>query len=297
MNEPSPQYHDALSTIDASSVMASLRLPSEGRIYSLDSGWWNGMPMLPIHPQFNVLTYRSPRGFRNQGDQDFLKPENNREGYSFISELILGSAHSGTHIDAIGHITCGADNSYYGGGSTDEKLGDFGLLESDAAQLAPIIARGVMIDVPALLGVDSLEAHHGVDGAELQAAVERQGSEVRKGDVALLRTGQMFHWPDEEALAAVTGSGLSLDGARWLTERGVIAVGGDTVALECSPSGIEGTPQPVHIHLIHERGIPILEWVNCEELARDGVYEFLFVCLPLGIGGATGSMVRPIAIV
>jgi kynurenine formamidase len=46
-----------------------------------------------------------------------------------------------------------------------------------------------------------------------------------------------------------------------------------------------------------ERGIFILEMVNCEELARDRVYEFCFMCLPLSIRGATGSMVRPVAVV
>jgi kynurenine formamidase len=40
-----------------------------------------------------------------------------------------------------------------------------------------------------------------------------------------------------------------------------------------------------------------MEWVNCEELAADGVYEFTFICLPLGVIGATGSMVTPVAIV
>jgi kynurenine formamidase len=51
------------------------------------------------------------------------------------------------------------------------------------------------------------------------------------------------------------------------------------------------------VHLIQQNGIPILEWVNCEELAADGVYEFAFFCLPLTVIGATGSMVRPIAVV
>jgi kynurenine formamidase len=74
-------------------------------------------------------------------------------------------------------------------------------------------------------------------------------------------------------------------------------VGGDTVCLEVQPSGIDGNPQPVHLHLLREHGIPIMEWVRCEEIARDEVYEFLFIALPLPIRGATGSMIRPIAIV
>jgi len=53
----------------------------------------------------------------------------------------------------------------------------------------------------------------------------------------------------------------------------------------------------VHRFVIQERGIPILEWVNLEQLAEEEVYEFLFVCVPLPIRGATGSLVRPLALV
>ena len=34
-----------------------------------------------------------------------------------------------------------------------------------------------------------------------------------------------------------------------------------------------------------------------EDLARDQVYEFLFVCQSLKIQGATGSPIRPMAVV
>jgi kynurenine formamidase len=37
--------------------------------------------------------------------------------------------------------------------------------------------------------------------------------------------------------------------------------------------------------------------VNMERLAADKVNEFLFVALPTKIRGATGSMIRPIAVV
>jgi kynurenine formamidase len=48
--------------------------------------------------------------------------------------------------------------------------------------------------------------------------------------------------------------------------------------------------------MIRERGIPIMEWVNCEPLVSVGVREFCFVALPLTLRGATGSMIRPVAL-
>jgi kynurenine formamidase len=41
----------------------------------------------------------------------------------------------------------------------------------------------------------------------------------------------------------------------------------------------------------------LIEHVDLEELARDQVYEFLFVAAPLRLPKATGSPMTPLAIV
>ena len=46
-----------------------------------------------------------------------------------------------------------------------------------------------------------------------------------------------------------------------------------------------------------QNGIQIMEMLNLEELAREGVFTFLFIALPLKIKGGAGSPVRPIAVV
>lgn len=276
--------------------MDALRIPRSGRVYSLESGWWRGMPMHHFHPSFDVVTYRTPRGVRAQGDQAHLIPPVNTTGMGFVSELMICTAHSGTHIDALAHVT-GPGDTWYGGGEAETSLGDFGPLTGDAAQLPPLVARGVLLDVPAALDLPHCPPACRIGAAELEKSAELNDLTLREGDVVLVRTGQMAFWPDLGRIEArAGGAGLSLEGARWLAERRPAAVAGDTVQLECAPSGIEGNPLPVHLLLVYERGIPILEWVNCEELAAAGVHEFLFVCLPLTVAGATGSLVRPIAI-
>lgn len=282
---------------DDAGLVSALRMVTRGVVYDLSSGWWRKMPAAEPHPTLEVLAYRTPRGLQGEGDIALLDATGNDVGYGFVSELVMGTTHTGTHIDALCHVTCGPDNSWHGGGSSDRLLGDFGAREHDASQLAPIIARGVLLDIPRLLGVEALGRGQAVGARELAAACESEGVTVRAGDVVLIRTGQMRYWPDEEAMAAVDGAGVSLDGARWLSSCGARAVGADTVCLEAQPSGIAGSPQPVHLHLIREHGIPILEWAFCEGLSNDEVFEFLFIALPLTILGATGSMVRPVAIV
>lgn len=263
-------------------------------MYDLDCGRFSGMPLFPAHPPFQVLTYRSPRGLENQGDQDWLG--DNEVNFHWHSEVVMGTVHTGTHIDALAHITCGTDHHWFGGGSSERDLGDFGPLRGDASEIPPLIARGVLIDVAGARGVDALDAHEAIGPDELRSTLERQGVELRPRDVPLVRTGYLSGWPDADFIEAHEQAGIDRDGALWLAEQGVVAVGGDTESLEVLPSTVPGNPHPVHIALLNERGIFIIEMVNCEQLAADRAYEFCFVCLPLSIRGATGSMVRPVAL-
>jgi kynurenine formamidase len=275
-------------------VLGALTHVKEGRVYSLDCGRFPGMPIFPAHPPFQVLSYRSPRGIVNQGDQDWLG--DNEVNYHWNTEMVMGTVHSGTHVDAFSHITCGAEHEWFGGGSANRDLGDFGPPRGDATEIPPLIARGVLIDVAGARGVDALEAHEAIGADELRDVLAGQGLQLRRGDVALIRTGYLSGWPDADFIAAHEQAGIDRDAALWLAEQGVIAVGADTEALEVLPSIVPGNPHPVHIALLNERGIFIIEMVDCEELARDGVREFCFVCLALAIRGATGSMVRPVAL-
>jgi kynurenine formamidase len=278
-----------------SMVRDALALARTGRTYDLECERFPGMPLFPGHPPFQVLSYRTPRGLVNQGDQAWLA--DNDVNFHWQSEMLMGTVHSGTHIDALSHITCGEDHGWFGGGSAESDLGDFGPLRDDATEIPPIIARGVLIDVAGFRGLDALGAHEAIGPDELREALARQGTELRAGDVVVIRTGYLSGWPDADFIAAHEQAGIDRDAALWLAERGVVAVAGDTESLEVLPSTVPGNPHPVHIALLVERGIFIIEMVNCEELARDRVYEFCFVCLPTAIRGATGSMVRPVALV
>lgn len=53
----------------------------------------------------------------------------------------------------------------------------------------------------------------------------------------------------------------------------------------------------VHVHLLVEAGVPIMESLNLEPAAAAGVRDFFFVALPLQVAGGTGSPLRPVAMV
>lgn len=278
-------------------LIDALRSPVEGRLYDLDPGRFPGMPLWAGHPPFQVVSYRTPQGVRTQGDQEWLAAPHNQVGVALISELVIAGMHSGAHIDALAHITCGEDNHWHGGYTTGEWLGDFGPMRDDASTIEPIIARGVLVDLAAHLQVSRLPKSYPVSRDEFEAALKQQSTQIRPGDVVLVRTGQMSVWPDREAWAQTSGSGITLPVAEALLEAGVRAVGGDTEAVEVMPSVDPTNPHPVHLRLLIEEGIHLLELLYLEDLARDRVYEFLFIVLPPKISGATAAHIRPVAIV
>jgi kynurenine formamidase len=216
----------------------------------------------------------------------------------FMSELVIGTTHSGAHIDAHAHMTVGDDDRWHGGSARTD-LGDFGPVIGDATEIPPLWRRGVLYDVPGHRGVEALPAGEPITGDELLAVEAATGVAAGAGDVALVRTGYLSGWPDPDRLAASRGAGPDISAARLLLERGVVATGSDTETYEVQPApdrGEPANPQPVHTLLLIEHGVYLLESLDLEALAAAGVREFLFVALPLAIRGATGSMVDPVAI-
>ncbi|MEE9298711.1 MAG: cyclase family protein [Acidimicrobiia bacterium] len=287
-----------IKDIPFTAIVEAARLVEEGRWYSLATSRFPGMPLFPGHPPFQVLNYRTPPGIHAEGAQPWGPP--NDAGLGYMAEYVMATSHSGAHVDALGHMTVGPDNHWYGGGNTAEHLTDHGPTVGDAEKLPPFFTRGVLLDPPTYRGLDALPAGEPVGADELQAIANAQGVEVRPWDVVLIRTGYLKYWPDVEAMAAHKTAGPELSAAEWLLERGVVATGTDTETYEVQPAPDRGTPanpQPVHTRLLIENGIYLMEGIYLEELARDRVYEFLFVALPLKIRGATGSMVDPLAVI
>jgi kynurenine formamidase len=279
-------------------VLAALSLTTRGLTYSLALPRYSGMPLFGAHPPFQVQIARTPSGLRGDGVQPW--GPRNEVNLGYMAEVVSGTSHSGAHVDALAHMTIGDDDHWYGGSNAREHLGDHGPKVGDGSKLPPFITRGVLLDPPAYRGVQALPASEPVGAHELQAVAEHQGVEVRPGDVVLIRSGYLAHWPDQESLARHKTAGPDISAARWLLERGVVATGSDTETFEVQPApdlGSPANPQPVHTLLLIEHGIYLFESIWLEELSRDRVYEFLFVALPLKIEGTTGSMLDPVAIV
>ncbi|MEN3346895.1 MAG: hypothetical protein V7632_530 [Bradyrhizobium sp.] len=175
---------------------------------------------------------------------------------SYSGDAISMYTHTGTHIDALNHF--GYGGVVFNGFSSREHMGSRDWRKAGADKHPPIFARGIMLDVP-------------------------------------IRTVRMRYWPDH-ATYLPEPPGLTHEGAEFLAQDGAAMIGADNHTLEQIPSADAGNWQVVHTYLLTEAGVPILEMANLEDLAADGVFEFVFFGACIRLRGATGAPMRPVAI-
>jgi len=261
------------------------------RIYDLEQPRTAAMPVHEAHrPGYLYQLHRR--------HEDTYDPE--RHGpRSGASGMLVMMEHTGTHIDALSHQAAGL--CLYGGVQLTPRVETArGFTVHGIETMAPIFARGVLLDVCATLrhklGQEPLPAHYRVTADDLEAAAHRAGVKVQAGDALLVRTGYGQLWHDAPRYLAAAGVGRS--GSEWAADHRVACAACDNMTWDETEERDPETGGQLfaHLHLIARSGIPIIENLNLEELGRDGCATFLFVCAPLKFVGATGSPVRPIAI-
>jgi len=219
------------------------------------------------------------------------------DGSSAANEVLITGGHVGTHIDALAHVSF--QGKLHGGIDAAEAQAGGQFREHGTERIPPLVRRGVLLDVAAARGADSLDPGYGVTAADLAEAARRVGAEPGPGDVALVRTGWARHFGDADRYIGHDSGvpGVTEDAARWLADRQIVAAGADTTAFEQIPAGAGHRLLPVHRLLLVEHGIYIMEHMNLEDAASRGLTEFVFVTAPLRIVGGTGSPIRPFAVV
>lgn len=244
-----------------------------------------GMPQSPNHPMFSHTLQR------RHGDTV------RADGASAAADMIVTGTHVGTHIDALAHVSL--QGKLHGGADASAACVAGKYMSHGVNTIDPIIARGVLLDIPKVLGIDACEGGYEITVDDLEAAEAAGAVKARSGDVVIIRSG----WGKQfgNGTAAYVGKesgvpGVSEAGARWLAARKVLAAGADTIAFERLAPGGGHALLPAHNVLLVEAGIYIIEALALEQLSELGVAEFTFVLVPLNLLGATGSPVRPLAV-
>ena len=294
---------DELGTLnftEPQDIVAAARLVQKGKVISLAlaydaKGPQGGKTNYPVLGRFNPIHVMTRTGTdAYSGVLDHRKIRG-------ADDIIIMPLQCGTQWDGLGHIFYG-DHMWNGY--------DCRTVTSAGAQKGGIentrekmVGRGVLLDIPRMLGMAHLPDGFAVTCDHLDKAERHFAVAVGRGDYLLVRTGQM-----EAKLAAETwdgysggdAPGLAFETLDWLHKKQVAAIVTDTWGVEVRPNETEEANQPWHWIAIPIMGLTVGEIFYLAELAKDCAedkrYEFMFVAPALPITGAVGSPTNPLAI-
>jgi kynurenine formamidase len=269
-------------------VMMATKLVKKGESHPLGIVIGADTPAFPprsLSLQVLAPNQNSPRTLKGDFGWDIFYNDD-------LSQLWWGI---GPQIDGLGHL--GEAGEYYTCNKSEDFVRTTGLTKLGVDQIPPLIGRGVLIDMAKHFGVETMESGQAISRADLQAAMDAQGVEVREGDVVLIHTG----WTDgklaSDPQAWVSGEpGIDNDAAAFLASLDPMAVGADTWGVDVVPPKEGDKVFYGHVHFLKENGIYILETMNTGRLAAEGVNEFMFVLGQARIKGTVQMIINPVAI-
>ena len=296
--------HDVLGTLnlidDATRVHAA-SLVREGVSISLAQSFDMNGPQKgwrrrtnPVHTMLDTGTDAE------RGNQGFP------HGIGGADDVVAMPLQCSTQWDGLGHIF-DHGMAWNGRRAGDVVTSDGDLVTGIEHTASAMVSRGVLLDLGRFLRPDTgeLEDGYAITPVDLDDCIAAQGpsSAVGRGDIVLVRTGQLARarrdgWGD---YAGGPAPGLSLSTAGWLHAADIAAIATDTWGFEVRPNEFDVPAfQPLHQVVIPNLGLTIGEMWDLDALgeacAARGRYEFLLTAATLPITGAVGSPVNPLAV-
>jgi kynurenine formamidase len=290
-----------------------IKMAKRARIFDLSHTWDEASPIASVNPPYamelnatHAFPSEDPKGTRGTFDPDGQ--------LSFTSEVQAWSGQSGApNLDAIGHI--GYNGQLFGGvdataaTSDSDGIGFSGIgahLDIAHYPIDLLVNRGVLLDVARFVNgnADPLAADTRVNRELLAETARAQRVRIERGDTVLIRTGWGRYFTEDPALyMGANSAGVDVSGAQFLVDTGARVVGNDTLTFEFRPP-LAFPPDvpafqvfPVHMLLIPQNGVYIIENYWLDEIAAAAAYEFLLVVPPIKVRGGTGSALRSFALV
>jgi kynurenine formamidase len=282
---------------DSGTADAFVRTVKGARIFDLSFTWNEQAPVLNLNPPYAFALNRTHK----MTHEIFGQAPGSR--VSWASEIMYFSGqHGAPTIDAIGHI--GRDLKLHGGvdavAATSTPGGIGANLAIDSFPVDLMVNRAVLLDVAAMVAggkPDPLPPGFEITSAHLDACARAQAVAVEKGDSLLIRTGWgQYFARDNRRYLGEQSPGPGQDAARWIIGKGVRLAGDDTATFEKRPAAYGRELFSVHMMLLTDSGIYIMENANLEPLSSAKVYVVVLVITPLRIQGASGSPLRAIAL-
>ena len=133
----------------------------------------------------------------------------------------------------------------------------------------------MLIDVAGYKDVEFLQGGYEISAADLKGALNKQGTEIKPGDVVVIHTGWgKAFWMKDNDRYNDSEPGIGMDAGHYLVEQKIVMACSDNWGIEVVPGTDPTLTFPVHQLFLTKHGIYNLENVITEKLAADKVYEF-----------------------
>jgi hypothetical protein len=285
-----PSKWGADDEIGAANLMTPQRIIEAARLVKTGKTYELGIVVSPATPAFPPRDCKVYIVQPGQMAGETLGP--NKTTYN--DDILNCWVGIGSQLDGLGHL--GIDNVYYNGHQAKDFAQPLGLTKLGIEKVPAMVARGVLLDMAAFLGTDVVKEGTPYNREEIEGAAKKQGVEIREGDVVIFHSGWLSLIESDPKRYGSVEPGLGKEGALYLASKNVMAVGADTWGVEALPFP-EGTGVfEIHQILLAKNGIYILENMNTGALAKDKVYEFMFVLGHNKYKGGVQSMINPVAI-
>jgi kynurenine formamidase len=282
-----------LNEITPEKVARAARLVKQGKVYDLGRVLHSQVPRFPGRYWQQTLVSSSP--FINQRREDFGGTGWGQNQLNWVSEIVTGTYQIGTQLDGLNHLMIG--DRFYNGYPAREIIEEWGTNKLGIETVPPIVTRGILVDLTEAGGGEALDKGEVITVARVEDFLARHGLAAEKGDALLFHTGWGRHWAEDPERFSSGEPGPGMELARWILAKGIAVAGCDTWSFGAVPSEDPARPFEVPQMLNVKHGLFILENLATEELARDGIYEFLFVVTHAKTKGSTAAQVSPAAVV
>lgn len=289
----------AVNLLTHEDVLRAARSIQEGSVFALGTpiGGDEGEPVWPGRPQSQRLNVRDRASYTCGRVDPFPG------GFEYAEDVLTVYTHGSTHVDAIGHGWYGGE--IYNGYSADRTIDAMNVAGVSEIAKRGIIGRGILVDVARYKQKAHLGRGEAFTLGDVVAAAGSQGTKIRPHDILLLRTGWLsLFYNDRSAFYEEPflepGLLYEEDVPEWFRKNEITAFGTDTIANEIQPQPGTGVMSVLHAALLRNLGIPFIEILWLEDLARACAdarrWEFMFIASPLRIVGGTASPVNPLAV-
>jgi kynurenine formamidase len=236
-------------------VLKAASLIKTGKTYAL------GIPVDSKTPAYPPRTFKVTIVQPGQAGIPGLGPSKT----TYNDDILETWVGIGSQIDGLGHI--GVEHVYYNGNKLLDFADPTGLKKLGVEKIPPIVTRGVLLDMAAFYKTDVVKEGTAFNVKEIEEVAKSQGVEIRQGDVVIFHTGWLSLIGKDDKRYASVEPGLGVEGAKYLTGKGVVAIGADTWAVEVIPFESKNVFE-VHQILLPMNGTYILENMDTAELPR-----------------------------